>query len=55
LEQHPAAWQPLLSRARRGRVTLVYSAHDAAHNNAVALKQFLDHKLTGRGTTHKAA
>jgi uncharacterized protein YeaO (DUF488 family) len=28
LEGHPGAWRPLLAHARRGRVTLVYSAHD---------------------------
>jgi uncharacterized protein YeaO (DUF488 family) len=44
LEKNPEAWQPLLAYAKRGRITLVYSAHDAEHNNAVALKQFLDEK-----------
>lgn len=46
LEKHPDAWQALVSRARRGRVTLVYSAHDIAHNNAVALKEFLEERIT---------
>jgi uncharacterized protein YeaO (DUF488 family) len=54
LEKNPDAWQPLLARARRGRVTLVYSAHDTEHNNAVALKQFLEAKITGK-TARKAA
>ncbi len=45
LEKNPDAWEPLLARARRGRVTLVYSAHDTEHNNAVALKEFLDQKI----------
>lgn len=48
LAQNPDAWQPLLARARRGRVTLVYSAHDTEHNNAVALKGFLDHKIRSK-------
>ncbi len=49
LEKHPEAWQPLLAQARRGRVTLIYSAHDAEHNNAVALQQFLEkHSKRGR-------
>lgn len=39
------AWQPLLSAARRGRVTFVYAAHDVARNGAVALKAFLDRRL----------
>ncbi len=41
-------WQPLLARARRGPVTLVYSAHDTEHNNAVALKEFLNQKLRAK-------
>ncbi len=45
LANRPDAWQPLLARARRGRVTLVYSARDTEHNNAVALKEFLDQKI----------
>ena len=44
LGKNPDAWQPLAARARRGRVTLVYSAHDSEHNNAVALRQFLEGK-----------
>jgi uncharacterized protein YeaO (DUF488 family) len=48
LAKNPDAWQPLLARARRGRVTLVYSAHDTEHNNAVALKEFLDQKLRAK-------
>ena len=55
LDSYPDAWQSLLARARRGRVTLVYSTHDIEHNNAVALKEFLDHKLRGKSTAHKAA
>ena len=45
LAQNPDAWKPLVERARRGRVTLLFSSHDTEHNNAVALKQFLDAKL----------
>jgi uncharacterized protein YeaO (DUF488 family) len=48
LEEHPDVWRPLLTRARRGRVTLVYSARDAEHNNAIALKEFLDQKWRRR-------
>ncbi|HLK47694.1 MAG TPA: DUF488 domain-containing protein [Bryobacteraceae bacterium] len=42
LEKHPEAWGPLRSAAQRGRVTLVYSSHDAEHNNAVALREYLE-------------
>lgn len=45
LDQKAAAWEPILRAARRGRVTLVYSAHDTEHNNAVALKDYLETKL----------
>jgi len=51
LEKNSDAWQPLLARARRGRITLVYSAHDSERNNAVALKEFLEKKqrVVGKG------
>jgi uncharacterized protein YeaO (DUF488 family) len=45
LRAHEAAWQPLVRAARRGRVTLVYAAHDPVHNGARALKAFLDRRL----------
>ena len=41
LASHPEAWRPIVSAARHGRVTLVYSSHDTQHNNAVALQEFL--------------
>jgi uncharacterized protein YeaO (DUF488 family) len=47
LEQNPQAWQPIVQAARRGRVTLLFAAKDLEHNNAVALKAFLDRKLAG--------
>ena len=45
LENNPAAVKPLLDTARQGGVTLLYSAHDQAHNNALVLKRFLDERL----------
>ena len=42
LDAHPTAWQPILQAARRGTVTLVYAARDPEHNNAVALKAYLE-------------
>jgi uncharacterized protein YeaO (DUF488 family) len=44
LQKHPTVWRPLLARARRDRVTLVFRAHDTQYNNAIALKQFLQGK-----------
>ena len=42
LRQRPGAWQGLLEAGRRGDVTLIYSARDAEHNNAVVLRGFLE-------------
>jgi uncharacterized protein YeaO (DUF488 family) len=48
LDAKPDVWQPLLQAARRGRVTLLYSARDTEHNNALALKAYLEEKAHGR-------
>jgi uncharacterized protein YeaO (DUF488 family) len=45
LEANPKAWEPILQAARNGRVTLLFAAKDADHNNAFALKAFLERKL----------
>ena len=42
LEANDASLEPILSAARRGRVTLLYAARDTEHNNAVALKEYLE-------------
>ncbi len=47
LDRKPEAWRPLLEAARSGTVTLLFAAKDTAHNNAVALKSYLDAKLRG--------
>lgn len=54
LEKTPEAWEPLLNAARQGTITLVFSARDIEHNNAVALKEFLEAKL-GRKTARLRA
>ena len=54
LNAHPSAWAPLITKARRGRVTLLYSAHDVEHNNAVALRDFLNARLK-KGASVSAA
>ena len=38
------AWAPILEYARRGDVTLLYSARDTEHNSARLLKEFLEEK-----------
>jgi uncharacterized protein YeaO (DUF488 family) len=44
LDSNPEAWQPVLDAARQGNVTLLFSSHDAEHNNVVALKAYLEAK-----------
>lgn len=45
LDEQPEAWNALLELARENDITLVFSARDIEHNNAVALKAFLEKKL----------
>lgn len=45
LRKKSTAWQPLLEAARRGNVTLLYSARDTEHNSALLLRDFLNSKL----------
>ena len=47
LARRPEPVRRLQELVRDGRVTLVYAARDQQHNNAVALKEYLQ----GRGTT----
>lgn len=35
----------LVARAKEGRLTLVFSAKDTEHNNAVALKELIERRL----------
>jgi uncharacterized protein YeaO (DUF488 family) len=48
LRNHDQALKPLLDKARHGTVTLIYSSHDEEHNNAVALKDYLEAKSARR-------
>lgn len=41
LEIRPEAIRPILEASGMGDVTLLFSAHDTEHNNAVALKEYL--------------
>jgi len=55
LDQKPEAWQPLLEAAQESDITLVFGARDEEHNNAVALKSYLEKRLkakTSRGQQH---
>jgi uncharacterized protein YeaO (DUF488 family) len=54
LDSRPEAWQRIVSAARRGRVTLVYSSHDTHHNNAVALQEYVKAKARRPEASHRA-
>jgi uncharacterized protein YeaO (DUF488 family) len=47
LQHHADAWQAILKAERKGVVTLIYSSHDTEHNNAVALKEYLESRMRG--------
>jgi uncharacterized protein YeaO (DUF488 family) len=52
LDSRPEAWHAILEAARGGQVTFLYSARDTEHNNAVALKTYVEGLL--RHTAEKA-
>ena len=41
LDAKADAWHPILTAARSGPVTLLYSAHDTEHNGALVLRDYL--------------
>lgn len=45
LRDNPNAWKPILEASERGDVTLLYSARDEEHNNALVLRAFLEERL----------
>src|SRR5207253_2280315 len=45
LSARPEHWWGLLAKACAGTLTLIYSAHDPAANNAVVLAQWLEEEL----------
>lgn len=45
LDRNSESWQPLLTAVRESDITLVYSAKDTVHNNAVVLKTYLEAQL----------
>jgi uncharacterized protein YeaO (DUF488 family) len=44
LDSRPEAWRPILDAASGRNVTLLFSSHDAEHNNVLALKHYLEAK-----------
>ena len=55
LDARPESWRPILTAARRGIVTLLYSSHDEEHNNAVALKEYLQAKRRQPSSPRRSA
>jgi len=55
LDGNPEAWRPLLERARRDTITLLYSAWDPDHNSAEVLKRYLEAKLPRHGRRSRRA
>ncbi|MEW5939553.1 MAG: DUF488 domain-containing protein [Chloroflexota bacterium] len=53
LDSNPEAWRPLLEAARKGNVTLLFAARDLEHNNAAALKIYLERHLSSDPTFRK--
>jgi uncharacterized protein YeaO (DUF488 family) len=47
LGEKAEALAPLRDAAREGDVTLIYSAKDTEHNNAVALREYLESRARG--------
>ena len=46
LSTNLSSLQPLLDMARQGPLTLLYAAHDEAHNNAIVLAAYLTDLLS---------
>jgi len=42
IKEHPEALAQLMAASRKGPVTLIYGAKDGEHNNAAALKEYID-------------
>ncbi len=47
LDREQQALRPIVESAGRGDVTLLYSARDSEHNNALALAEYLQARATG--------
>lgn len=52
LAERMGSVEKLSERARKGDLTILYSAHDTEHNNAVVLKELLE-EYANNGRRHK--
>src|SRR5205823_3245645 len=53
LSATPAAVDPILNAAQTRSVTLLYSSHDTKHNNAAALKDYLEARISKKRLPRK--
>jgi uncharacterized protein YeaO (DUF488 family) len=53
LNENPDAWEPILAASECGTVTLLYSAHDALHNSALVLRDYLAEREVQHPTTRE--
>jgi uncharacterized protein YeaO (DUF488 family) len=49
LDSKPEIWQGILDTSLQGNVTLLFGAKDIWHNNALALKLYLEARLSVEG------
>lgn len=49
LDGKPEVWQRILERACKGPITLLYAATDPLHNNALALRRYLERRAKRGG------
>jgi uncharacterized protein YeaO (DUF488 family) len=55
LRNDPSSLKPIIEAADKGPVTLLYSSHDQQHNNAVALKDYLEAAMRRKRSSGKRA
>lgn len=53
LEANGEAWRNLMEMAEKQDITLLYGAHDVAYNNAVAIRAFLEQRISARSIADK--
>lgn len=54
LDKNTEAWQTLFDLAKKSDVTLLFSSHDAEHNNVLALKSYLEDQLSASRTVKRS-
>jgi uncharacterized protein YeaO (DUF488 family) len=55
LDRKTDAWKPIVKATQAGDVTLLYGSKDTEHNNAVALKAYLQRTLGESGKAQRTS